>query len=97
MSDNVKVSRVEIQIGSKTHMLTIEQAKKLRDQLCQLFGVTVEEHHHRDRVSLWWPRLSTASRTDDPMPNLPEVWCHSSKASAGQLNSAPEYTARLKC
>lgn len=91
MSDQVKISRVEVQIGDHQEMLTIEQAKSLRDQLNDLFGTKVEEHHHHHgggcRSYVTWPSLQDDyQRYRD---SLPKVWCHSNKDG--------EYTATVKC
>lgn len=54
----IKITNVVLQIGGKTIELSVEDAKKLRDALSDLFQKEVvrEEHHHHDyhRYPWWW-------------------------------------------
>ena len=76
-------------MGGKDVTLTVEQARQLKVQLEELFGVKVvqEHHHHHERR---WPSviysterfLEAPPATDDPTWKPGEVWCQGDKSNA---------------
>ena len=60
MSKKVKISKVEIEMGSETVKLTIDEAKRLKAALEELFGETVKverhDHYHDRYPYIWYQR-----------------------------------------
>ena len=72
----VQITTVSIQMGDKIVTLTVEQARALKRQLEELFGVKVEEHHHfRDYIpwkSPYWYSTVAEIKTE---PDQWRIWC----------------------
>ena len=81
--NKVKIKSVEIEVGEKKFNLTVEEAKKLKNVLDELFGKEiikeVKEIHHHDGHShswaYWYPPCSTTTLEMPP----PTVYCGSGK------------------
>jgi hypothetical protein len=57
MMDNI-IKEIKLQLGKKEVSLTVEQAKKLKEALEEMFGEKIirEEHHHyEDWWRFYWP------------------------------------------
>lgn len=66
MSKKVKVSKVEVQIAGKTLSLSVEQARELRDILCDTFPTDTKEVIYREYYPYrrWRTVYLDASTTD---------------------------------
>lgn len=51
--ETVKIKKIVLDLGDKEIVLSMEQAKKLKEVLAEIFGKDVikEVHHHHD---YWW-------------------------------------------
>jgi hypothetical protein len=79
----IKITTVEIQMGAKTIALTIEQARVLKQQLEDLFGVkVVNEHHYHHEPHTTYIPWTKPYLLDEYVKTIPpkglEVWCASS-------------------
>lgn len=90
-TDQVKVTKLTIQIGRTAVPLTIEQARKLRDELDAIFGmstptITKEIIIRRDYWPYWWgvctdtppvsPDITWTINTGTALPgDAVTVWC----------------------
>jgi len=79
--NKVKIKSVEIEVGEKKLNLTVEEAKKLKNVLDELFGKeiikeVVELHHHHNHSNPWyWYPPLVGPTTGDPIPDFPTVYC----------------------
>jgi len=66
---DVAIKEVTIQLGKKELSMSIQDAKKLREVLNELFGTVVvekrvvEEHHHHDYWPYYWHYNTTPQWT----------------------------------
>ena len=71
--DNV-IKELKLQLGEKEVSLTIEEAKKLKAALDELFGKeVVKEIHHHDYWQ-WWPNWPQVTYLTSSLPNPPGGW-----------------------
>jgi len=91
--NKVQIKSVEIEVGKKKFHLTVEEAKKLKSVLDELFGKEiireVKEIHHHDGHShpwYWYPPCSTTTLEIPP----PTVYFDS--GSVGYENYALKIT-----
>jgi len=74
---DIKIEKMVLNIEGEKVSLTMEQAKKLKDILNELFGKEIvkeiiHDHHYHD----WWYRPYTWSGgTGDIQPQLPQLYC----------------------
>lgn len=56
MEDKIEIKSVEIQLGKEKVKITIEQAKKLKDLLDDMFGKEIvrEKHHYHNSYPWRW-------------------------------------------
>ncbi len=80
--NKVKIKSVEIEVGEKKFNLTVEEAKKLKNVLDELFGKEiikeVKEIHHHDGHShpwYWYPPYISPTIGDQIPPRLPVFYC----------------------
>lgn len=75
MEDKVEVKKIVLNISGKEVSLTVEQAKKLKGMLEEIFGKVVEEHHHHyDRW--YYPTYPIVQ----PQPLSPYYWSATSQS-----------------
>lgn len=90
--DKVEIKTVNIQIGKKQLTLTVEEAKKLKEVLVELFGKEVikevkEIHHHDYYPYRWYWGWQPAT----PQPLTPIYYCSNGTA---QLEN---YSLNITC
>jgi len=79
----VQIKSVEIEVGKKKFNLTVEEAKKLKNVLDELFGKEIikevkEIHHHDGHSHPWYwnyPTVFTPTTGDPIPPRLPVFYC----------------------
>ena len=82
------IKKLELDLGKKTITLNIEQAKKLKKALDELFGkqVVKEIHEHHDHYPYWawhwyWHYTYTSYHSCNNDPNENILWCSDSPDS----------------
>ena len=91
MEKEIKVESLKISIGKKELNLTVEEAKKLKTALEDLFGKDVIHEHHHDWYYKYW-NTATPYR-----PMWGEVLCSSNtKGVVGNLNGGGTISMSIK-
>lgn len=83
MAKEIRVSKIEVEMGKKVVPLTLEQAKELRDALNALFGSPIGGTTiiYRDRYHDRWPYVTWESpRTT--------FWCGDTSVSCDAKNAS---------
>lgn len=93
MSDAVKVNKIVLDIGDKEITLTMEQAKKLKDLLADLFGKEVikEVHHHHEYWWKYYPQVTWDTGKFQSDPNI--VYCKALSYDANKESLRVDFSA----
>lgn len=84
MEKKTEIKRIVLQLGKKEISLTVDEAKKLKELLSEMFGKEVikeiRTEHHYDKY--WWnfPPTVSVFRAPEPNPNPYKFFC-----SAGNI------------
>ena len=76
--EKVEIKNIEFKIGKKQLNLTVEEAKKLKAILDELFGKEIikeiREIHHYDYPYRWWWQLGGPSTPPYQPPDQPPIF-----------------------
>ena len=86
MEKEVTIQSIKITMGKREVELSIEEAKKLKKALEEIFGTKViektEHIHHYDNWGQYWPRYYNAPKPFD----WGTVYCSTAKGTANTDN-----------
>jgi hypothetical protein len=83
MENKVEIKTVNIQVGKKELALTVEECKKLKGLLDELFGkeVVKEVIHHNYPYRWYWDYAPTLIPSTIPSPLTPIYYCNNGTAN----------------
>ncbi len=84
MSKETKISKIELTIGGKAIVLTIEQAKELKDILLEIWPQPVKVRVEKEYIPaepIIINRPYPIPHVPRPRPYWPEIWCRSGTLS----------------
>ena len=70
MDSKTEIKKVVLQLGEKEITLTVEQCKKLKDLLSDMFGREIVKEIHQDNSWHWYRPYYYTSTTSLANPNI---------------------------